>query len=141
MKIETFLKWNISEIILLVITFLLGMDINLYVNIPTDINTAAFWESPSTWIIRTHMVIGTAILAIAIVLLVSSFKLKHIKSTIVKIPSVIGLISITIAYTSGLAFLFLGTDNLFSYLMAIGFITAIISYIIIAVALRYERKY
>lgn len=138
MKIETLSKWNLSEIILLIITFLLGMDINLYINLPTDTLTAAFWESPSTWIIRFHMIVGTAILAISILLLVNTSRLKFVKSNI-KVLSVVGFISITLAYLCGLAFLFLGTNNLFSYLMAIGFIISIISYVVIAVELRHRN--
>jgi hypothetical protein len=136
MKIETLSKWNLSEIILLVITFLLGMDINLYINLPTGNLSAAFWESPSTWIIRFHMIVGTAILAIAILLLINSFKLKsNIKS-----QSLVGFISVALAYLCGLAFLFLGTNDLFSYLMAVGFITAIISYVMIAVELKHKAN-
>lgn len=139
MKIETFSKLVLSEVVLLVITFLLGMDINLYTNIPSNIFTASFWESSSSWIIRFHMIVGTAILAIAIILVVSSLKFKDIKQGI-KVPSIVGLISIITAYLSGLTFLFLGANNIFSYLMAIGFIFAIVSYMVIVGALRYGKR-
>ena len=138
MKIEHFLRWSFVEVFLLILTFILGMDANLYVNIPTTL-TPAFWENSSTWIIRVHMILGTAILAIAILLLVNSFRFRYIKHN-VKWPSIIGLISVVLAYVSGLTFLFLGANNFFSYLMAIGFLFAILSYISLAIDLRSEAR-
>ena len=43
MNLKKFKDLNVWEIVLLVATFLFGIGINLYIEIPKNIDTAAFW--------------------------------------------------------------------------------------------------
>lgn len=122
---DKFRKWLKIEVALLVITFLFGMLINLFISIPAT-PTASFWDALSTWVIRAHMLLGLAILAIAGSLLKWSFK-----------PLLgAGFAFVVVALLSGIGFLFGGADNIFSYTMAIGFLGALVCYVFQLGALR-----
>ena len=139
MKIEDFGKWAFAEVALLALTFIAGMGINLFVNIPSDVNAAAFWESGGAWVVRVHMLLGTLILAIAIVLFINARKFRYMKQDI-KTPSLVGLISVAVAFAAGLIFLFVGADSIFSYVMALGFLFAIISYVLMLSILVHGKR-
>ena len=124
MDLKKFKNINLWEIALLVITFLFGMGLNLFIEVPKKIDTASFWGSFGSWILRVHMTLAVAILVLSIIILVGS---KNFKKT-VRMNSLFGLISVLIAITGGVLFTFFGTNDIFSYIMAIGFIIALMIY-------------
>ncbi len=130
-------KWVYAQVALLIVQFLLGMDANLYVNVPTTI-TPAFWTDPSTWIIRFHMIVGTIILLVGIYLVAKSNEFKDkIETRAIRF----GFFWVIVAYASGLGFLFGGANNIFSFTMAIGFLFAILAYAIVGSSVaRSNRK-
>ncbi len=129
-------KWVYTQVILLVVQFLLGMDTNLYVNVPTTL-TSTFWTDPSTWIIRFHMIVGTLILLIGIYLVV---KMSAVKNRMVVGATLSGLFWVIVAYASGLAFLFGGANNIFSFTMAIGFLFALLSYAFVSSSMALAKQ-
>ena len=139
MEIEDFGKWAFAEVALLALAFIAGMGINLFVNMPSNANTAAFWGSGGAWVARIHMFLGTLILAAAIVLFINARKFRYMKQDI-KTPSLVGLISVAVAFAAGLIFLFAGADSIFSYVMALGFLFAIIIYVLLLSILVHGRR-
>ena len=115
------------------------MGINLFINMPPNVNTAAFWGSGGAWVVGIHMLLGTLILAAAVVLFINARKFRYMKQDI-KTPSLVGLISVVVAFAAGLIFLFAGADSIFSYVMALGFLFAIISYVLMLSILVHGRR-
>lgn len=126
-SVKIFKKLNIWQIALLIVTFALGMAMNLFVPLPGDVGVAPFWTSWGAWILRLHMALGLAILILAIILFIKSRPFGDA----VRKSSLLGLISVSIAFVAGVIFFFFGENDIFSYIMAIGFLGALISYLII----------
>lgn len=136
MGTKTFQKLLYSELGLLVVQYLLGMYVNLYVDVPSTL-TAAFWESQTTLIIIAHMWVGAALLGIAIYLAIRS---STIRIPGVRTSSLSGLLWVSFAFLSGIAFLFGGANNLFSYAMAAGFLFAVMSFGFAAGAMAFQGR-
>jgi hypothetical protein len=108
---------------LLVIQFLLGMLANLYAEIPQP----AYEVFHQAGYITFHALNGTLLVVLGIILIVKSRK-EHA----LKLP-IAGLASMLFAYTFGELFVFTQYD-LFSFLMSVGFIGALLSYARLAFA-------
>ncbi len=124
MDAKTFSKFLYAEMGLLVVQFLLGMYVNLYINIPTTLTTS-FWEAASTPLVIAHMWVGTALLGVAIYLALRSGAAINPAA---RWAAYSGLFWVAFAFASGIAFLFGGADNVYSYLMSAGFLFAVMSY-------------
>lgn len=110
----------------LIIQFLLGMCINLFVTIPivNGFSMAGFRPTYSGFpVVMIHMFLGMLIGLTSIGILVLS--IFHGSSKIL-IASAALFLSVLMAGINGLFFLFYGQNNLNSYLMSTGFILAVL---------------
>ncbi|AWR94098.2 hypothetical protein [Acidianus brierleyi] len=119
---------------ILVIQFLDGMWLNLFAVFPqvsssfNAMNMMSFMFNYGP-IFMLHMMSGFLLLILGFIILAFSFMSKN--SNIV-IFSSIGLLAIILAGISGLLFMFSDfSNNIFSYMMSLGFIISIASYTII----------
>jgi len=117
-----------------VIQFLDGMWLNLFAVFPqvsssfNAMNMMSFMFNYGP-IFMLHMMSGFLLLILGFIILAFSFMSKN--SNIV-IFSSIGLLAIILAGISGLLFMFSDfSNNIFSYMMSLGFIISIASYTII----------
>lgn len=129
MNLKSFKKIVFVEVVFLVIQFLLGMYINIFVSGP-PYNTLA------NLLFASHVAVGTIILAIAAYL---SIRVRKIGDNAVRKPSIAGLVFVVIAYLGGLSFVFTNGNDTFSYVMAIAFLFAIIAYVFLAGILSVQR--
>lgn len=110
-------------VILLLVQFLLGMLVNFYVKIPQDNPGLAFQQSG---LLIAHSLLAVLLLVSAGVCLWLAIKTKQSTKAAVS-----GIVSILVAFIAG--HIFVGTQNdLWSLVMALGFIAAVLSYVPIA---------
>lgn len=126
MKEKNSLKIHgVVMIIILVIQYLLGMATNLFVKFPEKVSVGQFWEFAWKQVpLALHILIGFALLIGSIVLVVRAF-MKKDKRWIV--ASIIGAIAIFVAGFAGASFI-PSQKDWYSYIMAISFIVALLSY-------------
>ena len=103
---------------LLIVQFILGMLANLYATVPTQKPYEVFHQ---VGYINLHAINGTLLLILSVVLVV---KLKHQPAFKQALG---GAINVVLAFTFGELFVFLHND-IFSLLMALAFIGALLSY-------------
>lgn len=110
---------------LLTIQYLLGMATNLFVTFPSGLsekNSWLFaWRQP---FLALHMIVGTCLLIGTLTLVVRAIKTRDRVWTI---ASVSAGVAIVVAYATGSLFVSTQSDT-YSYLMATGFIVAILAY-------------
>jgi len=109
---------------LLPIQFLLGMWINLFVNIPNPL-VSNFFVSGRSVVVILHIINGLAIVSLAVIIIVLTTKLK---ATVARLLSLWAAGFALLAIASGVTFLFFGQIDAFSYSMAVGFVTAAVIY-------------
>ena len=107
----------------LVIQFLLGMYINLYVKFPTSGPGDAWKFAWSSVPVAAHIILGTLGLLSTILLLVRSIKLKNHHWITV---TAIGVAAMLLAVLGGELFI-TTLKELASYLMAVGFVAALLT--------------
>lgn len=122
---------------LLFVQFLLGMWLNLFASFPSSLfdqsgfggmmsNMMGFMLAGGMWVLMIHMMLGYALLIVSIVAF--AFALGSKGQSLILLGA-LGLVSVIIAGWGGLGFMFSGFQNdFFSYLMAIGFISAFATY-------------
>lgn len=122
---------------LLFVQFLLGMWLNLFASFPASNfyqsgiggmmgSMMGFMPASGMSVLMIHMMLGYALFIVSI--LVFAFALGS-KGRSPIVLSVLGLTSVMIAGSGGLGFMFSGFQNdFFSYLMAMGFISAFAAY-------------
>ena len=108
---------------LLVLQFLLGILASLYQEIPKGLEKYSVYHQPG--FILVHVVNALALVVLSIILLVKA-KRKKLSKKVVS-TAVGGLGSIVVAYAAGILFVETAND-LFSVLMALGFIGAFLPY-------------
>ena len=127
-------KWFRRDILVilgfLVLQFILGMTLNLFVtfpNIPANSSDQIYFNAVFTIpFLLEHFIVGVGLLLGSVWILISAIKTKLRNISLV---AVLGLVSISTAYISGFEFLLSGfQNNLFSFTMSIGFIVALLSY-------------
>jgi len=111
----------VAMTLLLLAQFVLGMVVNLYVTIPASGNVTG----RAAVFLYAHMVLGIALLVIALVLAGLAVAARRRPWLI---ASAIGVAAIALAILGGLTFLIDGGHPGDSLLMAMGFIIAITSY-------------
>lgn len=111
---------------ILMVQYLLGMATNLFVQFPQSQNASQLWEFAWKQLpLASHIITGIALLIGAVVLLIQSIKKRQRKWILV---STIGLVSIIVAGYSGATFI--PTQiNIYSFIMSLGFIIALLSYV------------
>ena len=115
------------ELVFLVIQFLVGMYVNLFVALPHSLSFLGMMGFMGVYsgfaFVMVHMMIGILVGLTSIgILFVSLFSGRFNMS----ILSLSLLLSIILAGVNGLFFVFDGQNNINSYLMSIGFILAVI---------------
>lgn len=127
-------KWFRRDILtilgFLVLQFILGMTLNLFVtfpNIPIGSSDQIYFNAIfTTPFLLVHFIVGIGLLLGSIWVLISA---RHTKVRSITVTAVIGFIAILVAYVSGFEFLLSGfQNNIFSFTMSIGFIVALIAY-------------
>jgi len=108
---------------LLALQFLLGVLASLYQEIPKGAEKYSVYHQPG--FILLHVIVAASLVVLAIIFLVKVVR-KNLPKTILS-SAIGGLGSIVVAYAGGV--LFVETSNdLFSVLMALGFIGAFLPY-------------
>ncbi len=121
---------------LLAVQFLLGMYVNLYVNLPpVTSSTHRFGGSmmgrfgtmlSSGPVLMAHMMLGMLLVVTGIVALIVAASLGD---RFAIGWSVIGLVALLVAGYGGLSFFMFGHSNVDSYLMAVGFLVSFAAYL------------
>jgi hypothetical protein len=118
----------------LLIQFLLGIWLNLFATFPSIASTpsSGMMSSMSSVMaggmsaLMVHMLNGYLLFILSIVVLAVSL---YSGRTSIAVMGILGLVSILLAGISGLIFMFSGfQNNLYSYLMALGFISGLTVY-------------
>lgn len=112
---------------LLILQYVFGMLVNLYVQFPDSLpnGNAWGWSFTHTLVVPIHVSLGTTLLAVALVALVLSIVVRRI---LLILAALVGLGMIVYAWLSGASFLANGQQNTASLQMAIGFIGAVVAY-------------
>ncbi|MEM0280074.1 hypothetical protein [Metallosphaera sp.] len=127
---------TIGSLTLLLIEFILGMWINLFVSLPPGTpNRPPYQETGfmmGTFLgsfggaVMAHFMLGVLIALVSFVIMILAFLLGDLK---VMMTGVISFLFIVVAGISGLSFMMSGfTNNFYSFLMSVGFILAFSSY-------------
>lgn len=111
---------------MLSIQYILGIGINLFVKFPDSGSAKDYWDfANSQLLVVTHIIVAVLLSIGSITLLIRSIRNKNQKFILI---SGIGLVSILVAGFSGSKYVPTQND-IYSFIMAIGFITAFLSYI------------
>jgi hypothetical protein len=113
-------KQAILLVVLLVVQFILGMLANLFQNIPKVKPYLVFHEVGP---IALHTANATVILFLAIIFRILSAKKKRME-----VPAGIGGTGVGVAYLCGILFVNGGQNNLYSFVMSLGFVMAIVAF-------------
>ncbi len=111
-----------TNVALLIVVFLLGMAVNLYLAFPSNLSATLAMGMP---MVQFHMIVATLVLLVGAVALVLSVMLRHTWGIV---TSLVGLVLTGMAYGGGMSFLNNGYQNSASMMMAIGFIGAIVAF-------------
>ena len=115
------------ELAFLVIQFLVGMYVNLFVTLPNPLSFLGMMGFMGVYsgfaFVMLHMMIGILVGLTSIGILFVSFFSGRFNMSILSLSL---LLSIIFAGVNGLFFVFDGQNNINSYLMSIGFILAVI---------------
>ncbi|MDE1865805.1 MAG: hypothetical protein KGH94_04185 [Candidatus Micrarchaeota archaeon] len=127
---EWFRRDVIVIIAFLVLQFILGMSLNLFVafpSIPAGSTDQAYLNAiVTTPFLLEHFMVGVGLLLGSIWILASALKLRRKGLSAI---AAVGFISILTAYVSGFEFLLSGFQNdALSFVMSLGFIVALVSY-------------
>jgi len=123
-KPRMFAPQMISAVIFLVIQYALGMYINLFVEIPRTGPAAAWSFAWHSIPVAAHIIIGTLSLLFTIVLLVRAIRMKDRHWITL---AAIATAALLLAVTGGEEFITTHND-IFSYLMSLGFVAAILDF-------------
>ncbi len=113
----------------LVLEFILGMTLNLFVafpNIPVGSSDQTYFNAIfANPFLLCHFIVGVGLLLGSIWLLISAIKIRKGLALVASL----GFISVLTAYVSGFEFLLSGFQNdYFSFTMSLGFIAALLAY-------------
>jgi hypothetical protein len=109
---------------LLVIQFILGMLANLFAQIPT-VEPYVVWHYFGP--ILLHTLNGLFLLILSIIFIIHAIRVKKFVR-----PGIAGAVAIAIAIFCGVTFVNAGQNNVYSFIMSLGFIVAFIVYTYIA---------
>lgn len=127
-------KWFRRDVItilgFLVLQFILGMVLNLFVafpSIPAGSSDRTYFNAIlTTPFLLAHFIVGVGLLLGSIWIIISAARIRKRK---VLPLALLGFVSILTAYVSGFEFLLSGfQSNVMSFTMSIGFVAALISY-------------
>lgn len=121
------------EILMLVIQFVIGMWMNLFATFPTSTYPSTMFGMMGAMFLMpeliAHMMLGILILLISLVIFIMLMIEGDYVSSVL---SAIAFISIAVAAIAGMEFVFSGfSNNVFSFMMALGFIFSVMAYFLI----------
>ena len=115
---------SIGMIALLIIESLLGMMINIYVQLPAGASTSKNWEfAQGQWLVWAHIIVGSLLVLGVIALYIRAIKLKD---RIWKIAGGIASVSVILAFVCGEEFVS-NPRNILSFAMSLFFTVAVLS--------------
>lgn len=122
-------RFPLSIIWVLAIQFILGTYIALYADFPENTSAQAAWDFArgNVWVLF-HVFIGLLILLGSIQYLVNA--VRHKQKQLYKY-AIIGLVAVLLAVAGGEGFMD-GQNDMYSMLMSVGFIGAIVAYALAA---------
>ncbi len=117
----------LAIVIALVVQYVLGMFVNLYVPFPDSLpgGNAFGWVFTHSALIQVHIYLGTLLLVLPLIALGLSFALKDVRRVLM---SLAGLLLIFLSYAGGMFFMINVQENAPSMWMAIGMIAALAVY-------------
>lgn len=130
-KMETSLRMfrihSMTAVVCLAAEFILGMYAALFVKFPENLagGNAWAWSMSKSFVVVAHALLGSALAIVSIATFAQGIAMKKAR---VLVPSAIGLVSVCLAWLGGAAFLSNVDNDGYSFLMAVGFIAALISY-------------
>ena len=142
--IQTSLRFRIFRLtllatgILLILEYIFGMLVNLYVQFPSTLphGDAWGWVFTESVSIQIHVYLGTLLLIVALVSLLLSIRIRSIAAVA---TSIIGFAMTILAYLGGIWFLSYGQQSVSSLWMALGFLGAVLAYGVGYGATRHEK--
>lgn len=143
--IQTDLRFRIFRLtllvtgILLILQYIFGMLVNLYVQFPSTLlphGNAWGWAFTESVSIQIHVYLGTLLLIVALVSLLLSIRIRSIAAVA---ASIIGFAMTILAYLVGIWFLSYGQQSASSLWMALGFLGAVLAYGVGYGATRHEK--
>jgi len=124
MDIRRFSRAVLTQSLLLPLQFLLGMAINLFIQIPDPV-ISGFFASARGVLVIIHVINGLAIVTLATLIIIFSGKFKNALPSRLSVAAAVFVI---LAIASGVTFVFFSQIDIFSYTMSIGFVTAAVLY-------------
>ncbi len=98
---------------LLAVLYFFGMYINIY-----------GFGTMNSFPILTHMIIATALALVSVATIAASFIEKRVKHIYAAVASIV---CVGVAFTGGMFFIISGQQNVFSLIMAMGFLGALLA--------------
>jgi hypothetical protein len=126
-RLKSFRLHAFVLIFVLVAEFILGTYAALFVEFPESLvnGNAWSWAMSRSFIVGAHAVLGTVLALGALEILALGFAIRNRRASI---ASVAGFLMVALAWLGGAAFLSDVSKDVYSFLMAIGFIGALVSY-------------
>lgn len=126
-NLRAFRLHSLIAIFSLVLEFVLGMYTALFVRFPESLEggNAWSWSMSSSYVTMAHIILGTLLILISLSTAGYAIKIKNPKAIL---ASVAGLAMIGLAYASGSIFLSNIERDAYSFVMALGFIGAMLAY-------------
>ncbi len=113
-----------AETLLFPVQFLLGMAVNLFIQIPDPV-VSNFFRSVRGVLVDLHIINGLTIITLAVII---ALLMRQFRTPAPFRFSVLAIVFIILAITGGATFVFLGQVDAFSYTMSIGFAAAVVCY-------------
>ncbi len=116
----------VVEVVLLIVLFISGMVINLFENVPFQVNFAAFGYTVEGAGYGVHHYITLFVIFFGVLALLLSVWMKN--SLLSKL-SIVGLVSLIISMLGGTALVYFEVNEIYSLVMSAAFISALIVYV------------
>ncbi len=117
----------LTIVIALVLQYVLGMFVNLYVQFPDSLpgGNAFAWVFTHSVLIQAHIYLGTLLLILPLITLGLSFTLRDVRRVLM---SLAGFLLLFLSYAGGMLFMSNVQESAPSMWMAIGMIAALVVY-------------
>lgn len=115
--------------LLLVLLYLSGMLVNLYVQFPSTLpgGNAWGWAFTKNVLTQIHIYLGSLLLVVALAALVLSIIVRRTPGIV---AAIVGFAMILLAYLAGIWFLSFGQQSMSSLWMSLGFLGALLAYLL-----------
>ena len=117
-------RLGVAMVVLLLVQAVLGVGNELWTSLPASGDP--FTGATPVWLLSAHVLVGTTVVVVAVVLLVSARRARDRAWTV---PSLLGLLAVTGAWASGHFFLVTFGDDALSLSMAVLAMAAVGAYV------------